>query len=36
VTHNLQTLVIDEADELLKIGFEEDLTEILKLLGKDH
>ena len=26
ITHNLQTLIIDEADELLKIGFEEDLT----------
>lgn len=29
---NLQMLIIDEADTILKIGFEEDLKKILKLL----
>ncbi|PIK59141.1 putative ATP-dependent RNA helicase DDX18-like [Apostichopus japonicus] len=31
---NLQCLVIDEADRILQIGFEEDLKQIVKLLPK--
>jgi len=33
---NLQTFVIDEADRILEIGFEEDLHQIIKLLPKDR
>jgi len=36
VTHNLLMLVIDEADQILKIGFEEEMNEILKLLPSDR
>lgn len=32
VYHNLVILVIDEAERILQIGFEEDMTAILKLL----
>lgn len=33
---NLQCLVIDEADRILEIGFEEELRAILKILPKDR
>eukprot|EP00002_Diphylleia_rotans_P028755 TRINITY_DN5807_c1_g1_i1.p1 TRINITY_DN5807_c1_g1~~TRINITY_DN5807_c1_g1_i1.p1 ORF type:complete len:613 (-),score=148.46 TRINITY_DN5807_c1_g1_i1:181-2019(-) len=33
---NLQMLVIDEADRILEIGFEEDMKQIIKLLPKDR
>ena len=36
VTKNLKCLVIDEADELLDQGFEEDMKKIIKLLPKDR
>ena len=36
IFHNLVCLVIDEADAILKIGFEEEMTEILRLLPKDR
>jgi ATP-dependent RNA helicase DDX18/HAS1 len=29
-------LIIDEADAILKIGFEEEMNQILKLLPKDR
>lgn len=32
VFHNLQMLIIDEADAILKIGFEEEMNKIIKLL----
>uniref|UniRef100_T1JJX5 ATP-dependent RNA helicase n=1 Tax=Strigamia maritima TaxID=126957 RepID=T1JJX5_STRMM len=34
VTKNLQCLIIDEADRLLDIGFEDDMKQILKFLPK--
>ncbi|KAL4497065.1 hypothetical protein ABPG72_002221 [Tetrahymena utriculariae] len=34
--HNLLGLIIDEADAILRIGFQEELTEILKLLPIDR
>jgi len=33
---NLMALVIDEADAILKIGFEQDMNEILKILPKER
>lgn len=36
VFHNLQMLIIDEADAILKIGFEEEMNKIIKLLPKDR
>ena len=36
VVKNLKALVIDEADTLLSIGFEEELQAILKLLPKER
>lgn len=36
VFHNLKMLIIDEADCILKIGFEEEMNKILKLLPKDR
>lgn len=36
VFHNLKMLIIDEADAILKIGFEEEMNKILKLLPKDR
>lgn len=36
IYHNLLSLVIDEADALLRQGFEEDLTQILKALPKER
>ncbi|MCO5556288.1 hypothetical protein L7F22_009834 [Adiantum nelumboides] len=33
---NLQCLVIDEADRILEIGFEEELKQIIKLLPKER
>lgn len=33
---NLQVLVIDEADRILDIGFEEEMKQIIKLLPKDR
>ena len=36
VFHNLQMLIIDEADAILKIGFEEEMNQILKLLPKNR
>jgi len=33
---NLQSFVIDEADRILEIGFEEDLHQIIKLLPKER
>lgn len=32
--HNLQALIIDEADRILEIGFEQEMNAILKLLPK--
>lgn len=34
--HNLQMLIIDEADAILKIGFEEAMNSIIKLLPKER
>ena len=34
--HNLMMLVIDEADQIMKIGFEEELNAILKLLPTER
>lgn len=36
VFHNLLALIIDEADALLKMGFEEEMNEILKILPKER
>lgn len=36
IYHNLLALAIDEADAILKIGFEEEMTQILKLLPSDR
>merc|ERR1712166_456332 len=36
VYKNLQCLVIDEADRILEIGFEEDMHQILRLLPKER
>jgi len=36
VYRNLQIFVMDEADRILSIGFEEDLRQILKLIPKDR
>lgn len=36
VYHNLACLVIDEADRILEIGFEEEMRQIIKLLPKDR
>lgn len=33
---NLMALIIDEADAILRIGFEQDMTEILKILPKER
>lgn len=33
---NLQMLVIDEADQILKQGFEEEMNEILKILPQNR
>lgn len=33
---NLACLVIDEADRILEIGFEDELRQIIKLLPKDR
>lgn len=34
VYHNLTSLVIDEADRILEIGFEEEMNAIIRLLPK--
>eukprot|EP00003_Mantamonas_plastica_P012836 TRINITY_DN227_c0_g1_i12.p2 TRINITY_DN227_c0_g1~~TRINITY_DN227_c0_g1_i12.p2 ORF type:complete len:667 (-),score=241.72 TRINITY_DN227_c0_g1_i12:3884-5839(-) len=36
ITKNLQMLVIDEADRCLEIGFEEEMTQIVKVLPDDR
>jgi ATP-dependent RNA helicase DDX18/HAS1 len=36
IYHNLLSLVIDEADRILSEGFEEQLTQILKVLPKER
>lgn len=36
IFHNLQMLIIDEADAILKIGFEEEMNKIIKLLPKER
>ena len=36
VTRNLACLVIDEADRILEIGFEEEMRQIIKLLPKER
>lgn len=36
VFHNMLCLVIDEADAILKIGFEEEVNEILNIIPKDR
>ena len=33
---NLQCLIIDEADRILEVGFEEEMRQIVKLLPKDR
>jgi ATP-dependent RNA helicase DDX18/HAS1 len=35
-THNLLMLVIDEADQILKVGFEQEMNEILRVLPTDR
>jgi len=35
VFHNLKMLVIDEADAILQVGFEEEMQKILKKLPKN-
>jgi ATP-dependent RNA helicase DDX18/HAS1 len=34
VYKNLKCLIIDEADRILEIGFEEDLHQIIQILPK--
>lgn len=36
VFHNLAVLVMDEADRILEIGFEEEVRQIVKLLPRDR
>ena len=36
IYHNLMMLIIDEADAILKIGFEEELNKIIELLPKER
>lgn len=36
VYRNLACLVIDEADRILEIGFEEEMRQIIKLLPKER
>ena len=36
IVKNLQCLIIDEADRILEIGFEQELKEIVKALPKDR
>jgi ATP-dependent RNA helicase DDX18/HAS1 len=36
VYHNLQCLVIDEADRILQIGFEDEMRQIIKLLPRER
>ncbi|KAI7904436.1 ATP-dependent RNA helicase HAS1 [Cokeromyces recurvatus] len=36
IFQNLQSLVIDEADRILDIGFEEEMKQIVKILPKDR
>ncbi|CAI8008878.1 Probable ATP-dependent RNA helicase pitchoune, partial [Geodia barretti] len=36
VYHSLQCLVIDEADRILQIGFEEEMRQIIKLLPRER
>lgn len=33
---NLQCLIIDEADRILEVGFEEELKQIIKLLPSTY
>ena len=33
---NLQCLIIDEADRILDIGFEEEMKQIIKLLPSEY
>jgi ATP-dependent RNA helicase DDX18/HAS1 len=33
---NLRTLVIDEADRILEVGFEDEMRQIIKILPKDR
>jgi ATP-dependent RNA helicase DDX18/HAS1 len=36
VYKNLRTLVIDEADRILEVGFEDEMRQIVKILPKDE
>ncbi|ETO61905.1 hypothetical protein F444_20137 [Phytophthora nicotianae P1976] len=36
IYHNLQILVIDEADRILSIGFEEEMRQIIKCIPKER
>lgn len=36
VFHNLKMLIIDEADAILRVGFEEEMQRILKKLPKQR
>lgn len=36
VYHNLKMLIIDEADAILRVGFEEEMQKILKKLPKER
>ncbi|KAI8077243.1 ATP-dependent RNA helicase HAS1 [Gilbertella persicaria] len=36
ISKNLKTLVIDEADRILDIGFEEEMKQIVRILPKDR
>ena len=33
---NLKTLIIDEADRILEIGFEDEMRQIVKILPQEH
>lgn len=36
IFHNLMCLIIDEADQILKVGFEEEMKQILNILPKER
>ena len=36
IYHNLMALIIDEADCIMKIGFEQEMNEIIKLLPRER
>ena len=36
MTRNLKTLIIDEADRILEIGFEQQMRDIIAMLPKGN